>query len=425
MRKPFAVSMNREAGQAAEEHRVCAPDGPGECAVVIADAAGTVRYVSPNFESLCGYSRYEILGKSVRELRRGRCDAAFFGAVRDALRSGKTWTGTVSTARADGPPRVESATICPMTDASGVVHQCVGVRRDVTGFSVREEAVRKSRAMEAVARLAGGMAHNFNNILTPIIGHSDLLLDRMADDAAARRSVKEIREAGERAAVLTRQLLAFSREQALMPKRLDLNSLVGTLGRGLRGQWGEGIEIRTDLAEEPGTVTADPDQIEQVVVTLAVNARDAMPHGGRLTFATENVRFDAPFVRDDVHVPPGDYVMLAVSDTGTGIEEDCRDRIFEPFHTTKANAPGLGLAAVYGIVKQSGGYIWAFSRPGHGTTFEIYLPRAGRVPGAAGAVRDGVRPPPGANRLPGGGRCMRKIESCVAPGEPAGAPEGR
>ena len=420
-----AVFMNRDAGQATEAHRPCAPDDHRDCAVVIAEADGTVRYLSPNFESLCGYSRYETLGKNVRDLRRDRCDAAFFGAVQDALRSGKAWTGTFAVTRADGPPRMESATLCPVTDASGVVNLCVGVRRDVTGDGLREEAVRKSRAMEAVARLAGGMAHNFNNLLTSIIGYSDLLLDRMADDAAGRRSVTEIRDAGERAAALTRQLLAFSREQALMPKALDLNALVGILGRGVRAQWGEAIEVRIDLAEDLGTVTADPDQIERVIVTLAANARDAMPRGGRLTFVTENVHFDAPFMRDDVHVPPGDYVMLAVSDTGTGMDEDIRDRLFEPFQTTKTNAPGLGLAAVYGIVKQSGGYIWAFSRPGHGTAFEIYLPRAKAVPGTAGAIRHGVRPPPGANRLPGGVRYIGRIESCDAANELAGGQEGQ
>ncbi len=425
MPTPAAVSMILDGGQAAEAQFPCAPDGHRECAVVIADADGTVRYVSPNFESLCGYSRYEILGKSVRDLRSGRRDAAFFGAVQDALRSGKAWTGTFDATDAAGRPRVESATLCPVTDASGVVNQCVGVRRDVTGDGLREEAARKSREMEAVARLAGGMAHNFNNLLTSIIGYSDLLLDRMAGDATAMRSVEEIREAGERAAVLTRQLLAFSREQAMMPKPVKLNALVGILGQGFRARWGEKIEVRTDLAEELGIVTADPDQIEQVIVALAANARDAMPRGGRLTFVTEDVRFDAPFVRDGVNVPPGDYVMLAVSDTGTGMDEDIRHRIFEPFQTTKTNAPGLGLAAVYGIVKQSGGYIWAFSRPGHGTTFEIYLPRSNGAPDPAEAVWGRVRPPLGANRLPGGRRCIRRIESCDAPNELAGAPEGR
>ena len=424
MPTPFAVSMNRDAEQAVESDPNCAADGHRECAAVIADADGTVRYVSTSFESLCGYSRYEILGKSVGDLRTGRRDAAFFGALWDALRNGEAWIETLAATRADGLPRVESATVCPVTDASGIVSQCVGIRRDVTVDALREEAGRKSRAMEAVARLAGGMAHNFNNLLTSIIGFSELLLDRMADDAAATRSLKEIRAAGERAAAITRQLLAFSREQAMLPRALDLNALVGILGRGIRAQWGQGIEIRIDLAEELGTVTADPGQIERVIVDLAVNARDAMPHGGRLTFATENVRFDAPLVRDDVHVPPGEYVMLAVSDTGTGMDEDVRDRIFEPFHTTKTNAPGLGLAAVYGIVKQSGGFIWAFSRPGHGTTFEIYLPRANGVPGAAGAVADRAVPP-GANRLPAEGRHVRRLESCSALSVLAGGQEGR
>jgi len=268
--------------------------------------------------------------------------------------------------------------------------------------------------MEAVARLAGGLAHNYNNLMTSILGHSDLLLLRLPGDAVGRRSVEGIRQAGERAAVLTRQLLAFSREQAMMPKALDLNALVGILGRELRDRWGDVIEIRTGLAGDLGTVTADPRQLEQVILTLAGKARDAMPQGGRLTFVTENVRFDVPFVRDEVLVPPGDYVMLVVSDTGTGMDEEIRDRIFEPFPGTTTNAPGLELAAVYGIVKQSGGYIWVVSRPGHGTAFNIYLPRVGRAPDAPGPVRDRTVPSPGANRLPRPARHVRRIEPCDA-----------
>lgn len=391
----FADSGYRDPEQAVESQLNRVPNELRECAVVVADAAGTVRYVSPNFESLCGYSRHELLGKSVVDLRTGRPDGAFFEVFHDALRTGRPWTGAFSAACAGAPPRVELASVCAVTDASGVVRQCVGFRREATGDGLREEAVRKAVAMEAVARLAAGMAHNFNNLLTSIIGYSDLLLDRMAGDTTASHGLKVIREAGERAAVLTRQLLAFGREQAMMPKPLDLNALVGTLGRGLRAQWGERIEIRIHLGEELGTVMADPDQIEQVIVTLAGNARDAMPEGGRLTFVTESVRFDAPHVREHVHVCPGEYVVLSVSDTGTGRDAYVGDRIFEPFRSAGTNAPGLGLAAVYGIVKQSGGYIWAFSRPGHGTTFEIYLPRANGASDPAGAARDRGEAPPG------------------------------
>lgn len=424
MPTPFPSSVNRDAGQAVVSRPDCAPDVHRECAVV-ADAGGTVRYVSANFEFLCGYSRYELLGKNVGDLRSGRHDAAFFGAVQDALRSGKPWTGIFSATRAGGRPWVESATVCPVTDASGVVTQCVAVRRDVTGDRLREEAVRKSLAMETVARLAAGMARNFNNLLTSIIGCSDRLLDRMTGDTAATVSLKEIREAGERAAALTRQLLAFGGEQAMMPRALDLNALVGTLGRGLRAQGGERIEIRIDLAERLETVMADPDQIEQVILALAANARDAMPQGGRLTLATEDVRFDAPCVREGVHVPPGDYVMISVSDTGIGMDEKFGDRIFEPFRATTTDAPGLGLAAVYGIVKQSGGYIWAFSRSGHGTTFEVFLPRADRAPDVMGTVRDRAVPARAASLLRGEGRHPRRVELCNAPVVLAGGQEER
>lgn len=425
MPTPHAGFMSPDGERAAGTQRPCALGGHGESAVVITGADGTVRYVSTNYESLCGYSRYEILGRSVRELRSGRRDAAFFRAVEDVLRSGQAWTGTFSASRADGSPWLESVTICPVTDASGAVSHCVGVRRDETGSDLREEAIGRSRAMEAIARLAAGLAHNYNNLLTSIIGYSDLLLLRQLDDAAARRNVEEIREAGERAAVLTRQLLAFSREQALMPEALDLNALVGILGRELRARWGDVIEIHAGLADDLGTVSADPGQIEQAIVTLAVKAREAMPQGGRLTFITKNVCLDAPFIRDGVLVPPGEYVMLAVSDTGTGMDEDIRDRIFEPFPGTTTNAPGLEVAAVYGIVKQSGGYIWVFSRPGDGTTFEVYLPRVPRAPDALGPVRKRTVPSRGANRLPRAGLHVRRIEPRDAPDTLTAAGEGR
>ncbi len=400
---PLAGPETPDADRAAGTHRPCSVGGDGESAVVITGADGTVRYLSPNYESLCGYSRYEILGRSVCDLWSSRRDAAFFRAVENVLRSGHAWTGTLSAIRGDGSLRVESVTICPVADASGTVHQCVGIRRHATGSDLRVEAIGRSRVMEAVARLAGGMAHHYNNLLTSILGHSDLLLLRLRGDAVAKRSVEQIREAGERAAVLTRQFLAFSREQALMPKALDLNALVGILGGELRARWEDGIEIRTVLADDVGTVTADPSQLEQVILTLAVKARDAMPQGGRLTITTENVLFDAPFMRDDVRVPPGDYVMLAVSDTGTGMDEDARERIFEPFPGTTTNAPGLELATVYGIVKQSGGYIWVSSQPGNGTTFTICLPRGGPRPRCSGAGPGPDGAVPGGEAAPAGG----------------------
>ena len=241
----------------------------------------------------------------------------------------------------------------------------------------REQQLRQAHKMEAIGRLAGGIAHDFNNVLTAIFGYSDLLLEQMAEDDPKRGDVQEIRRSAERAAALTRQLLAFSRKQVLQPKVIDLNAVVGSIGRMLGRMVGEDVHIV--FRAEPGLwpVKADPGQIEQVLVNLAANARDAMPEGGRLTIATANrVLTDVdPHTRPGL--APGEYAIVTVTDTGTGIPEEVRRHIFEPFFTTKeqGKGTGLGLATVYGIVKQSGGGIYVDSDGGRGTTFTIYLPK--------------------------------------------------
>ena len=247
-------------------------------------------------------------------------------------------------------------------------------RRD----SVRREAeLRQSHKMEAIGRLAGGVAHDFNNVLTAIFGYSDLLMDQFAEDDPRRDDVQEIRLAAERAAALTRQLLAFSRKQMIQPQRLDLNTVVDSLHKLLARLVGEDIPLKIDAAADLWTVLADPGQIEQVLMNLAANGRDAMPEGGTLTIATGNVVFDTEEPRERPGLRPGEYVTLTVSDTGTGIPEDVRLHIFEPFFTTKAQGKGtgLGLATVYGIVKQNNGGIYLASGPGKGTRFVMYLPR--------------------------------------------------
>jgi signal transduction histidine kinase len=240
-----------------------------------------------------------------------------------------------------------------------------------------EDQLFLSQKLEAVGRLAGGVAHDFNNLLTAIIGYSELTLKKLEPNDPLRRNLTEIKAAGDRAAALTRQLLAFSRKQVMQPKVLDLNQVVSNLQKMLLRLIGEEYELRMNLGAELGNVKADPGQIEQVIMNLVLNARDAMPAGGKVSIETSNIHLDESYAREHVSVVAGAYVMLAVSDSGTGIDENTRQHIFEPFFTTKeaGKGTGLGLSTVYGIVKQSGGNIWVYSEVGKGTTFKIYFPR--------------------------------------------------
>jgi two-component system cell cycle sensor histidine kinase/response regulator CckA len=240
-----------------------------------------------------------------------------------------------------------------------------------------EDQLRMSQKLEAVGQLAGGVAHDFNNLLTVISGYSELVLNRLPEGDDNRGKVEEIKRAAERAASLTRQLLAFSRKQVLQPTLFDLNHLVSDMSKMLRRLIGENIEMTTVIGEA-APINADPGQIEQVLMNLVVNARDAMPNGGRLTIETARVEIDEAYASTHLSVQTGPYVMLAVSDTGCGIDEETQKHIFEPFFTTKeqGKGTGLGLSTVYGIVNQTGGHIWLYSEPAQGTVFKVYLPLA-------------------------------------------------
>ena len=265
----------------------------------------------------------------------------------------------------------------PIRDRNGNIVAGLVIFYDVTEHKRLEQQLLQSQRMEAVGRLAGGIAHDFNNFLTVIIGHSQLLIDRLASNDPMRTDIQEVEKCAQHAADLTRQLLAFSRKQILQPKVLDLNAIVANLEKMLRRLIGEDVELTVRLNPSLGRVKTDPGQVEQIIVNLAANARDAMPGGGKLTIETANADLGDLYAGQHADVAPGQYVMLAVSDTGAGMDRETQARIFEPFFTTKerGKGTGLGLATVYGIVKQSQGHIWVYSEPGHGSTFKVYLPR--------------------------------------------------
>jgi signal transduction histidine kinase len=261
--------------------------------------------------------------------------------------------------------------------ADGRPERVLGAALDITDRKELEGSLRQAQKLEAIGQLAGGVAHDFNNVLTAVIGYSDLLQAGAQPGTQLHDGLVEISKAGHRASQITRQLLAFSRKQILQPRVIELNTLIVDIEKMLRRVVYEHVQIVTRLAPDVGRIRADPTQIEQVLVNLAVNARDAMPRGGLLTIETANAALDGHYPQRHESVVPGPYVMLTVNDSGVGMDRATQERLFEPFFTTKGigKGTGLGLATVYGIVTQSGGHIWVYSEPGHGTTFKIYLPR--------------------------------------------------
>jgi signal transduction histidine kinase len=325
--------------------------------------------VNPAFEQLTGLTG--VVGKRVTEVIPG---------IRESnpelfeLYARVSSTGTAERAEIYVDPLKIRFSLSVYSPARGFF---VAVFDNITERRKLEEQLRQSQKMEAVGQLAGGIAHDFNNLLMVINGYAELLQNRIDEKSPLRVNVDEIRHAGDRAASLTRQLLAFSRRQVLQPKVLDLNGVISHLGTMLQRLIGEDLELRMLLRQDLGTVLADPGQIEQVLLNLVVNARDAMSTGGKLILETDNVVLDETFAREHPAVVPGPHVLLAVSDTGAGIPGEIRARIFEPFFSTKerGKGTGLGLSTVYGIIKQSNGYISVWSEVGKGTTFKIYLPR--------------------------------------------------
>jgi PAS domain S-box-containing protein len=346
--------------------------------VVIFDKDGSIQYCNPALLRSIGRTREEAIGQNMVFLQFGRQGEEFLERVAVTLREGRAWSGRLSSRKKDGALVIEDATVSPIFGNSQVPIGVVAVFRDVTKQLAMETKLQQSQRLESVGRLAGGVAHDFNNLLTVISGYSSLLLISMRDDSPASRQVREIQKAGERAAELTQQLLAFSRKQVTCPRPLNLNTVIVDAEQMLRRVLREKCELFLDLAPELGPVNSDPGQIHQILLNLALNARDAMPKGGKFTIRTKNVEIDAALDALRPESKPGSFVSCVVSDTGTGIDPATRLHIFEPFFTTKAvgKGTGLGLSTVYGIVQQNGGWIGVESEPGLGTTFTICLPRA-------------------------------------------------
>lgn len=346
-------------------------------AIALFAADGTIVYGSPATTRLLGYDLAEFVGRNAMEFIHPDDRAAVLLRLEEVTTRPRGRLHVAARVRhKNGSWRHLEGVLTNLLDDPSVA-AIVNNYRDVTDRRMLEEQVILAQKMEAIGRLAGGVAHDFNNILTAIGGYTDLLLADLPPDDQRRRDVEEIHQAAQRAASLTRQLLAFSRRQVLQPKVINLNSLVPDIEKMLRRLIGEDILFATVLHPRLGNVRADPGQLEQVIVNLVVNARDAMPKGGRITIETRNVELDESYAADHPGVTPGRYVMLAVTDTGVGMDDETKARIFEPFFTTKVRGKGtgLGLATVYGIVQQTGGHIWPYSEPGKGTTMRVYLPR--------------------------------------------------
>jgi two-component system, cell cycle sensor histidine kinase and response regulator CckA len=352
--------------------------------IAVVDTRGKRLYNSPSYEKILGYSPEDLANSSGLDQVHPEDRDKVMAASEEAQKTGIGRRLEYRMRHKDGSWRYLESTASVVKNAKGETERLVVVNRDVTDrkqaekeLQEREQQLRQAQKMEAVGRLSGGIAHDFNNLLSVIIGYADELDYSKGDTEKLRKNAEQIKKAGLRAASLTRQLLAFSRQQVLQPRVLDLNGVVSEMAKMLQRLIGADVELALKLDPATGRVKADQSQLDSVIVNLVVNARDAMPEGGRLTIETNNVAVRQNDVDRISYVQPGSYVQLKVTDTGTGMSRETMAHIFEPFFTTKekGKGTGLGLSTVYGIVKQSGGYIWVTSEPGKGASFQIYLPR--------------------------------------------------
>jgi len=344
--------------------------------ILITDSEGTIEYANPAFERVSGIQIENAIDQKLNSVQGHLQDEEFHQAMWETLKQGRIWKGQIISKRPDGRQYIEEASISPVRDANGNIIHYVVVKCDATNERQLEARFRHAQKMEAVGQLAGGIAHDFNNIIGVVLGYSDLILRKLSETDPLRTKVEMIRNVAQKAAQITRQLLAFSRRQLLQPRVLDLNARLREILEMVQQIIGENIQPSLQLAEEEMSIKVDPNYLDQVIMNMVVNARDAMPQGGKLVFETSRVDIDAMFAANHADATPGKYVLLKITDTGIGMSPEIRSRVFEPFFTTKGTGKGtgLGLSTAYGIVKQSGGFIDLESEVNKGTTFKIYFP---------------------------------------------------
>ncbi len=381
-----------------EQARLAAAIQQADESVLITDTDGRIVYVNPAFEKLTGYTAREAIGKKPSILRSGRHDDAFYAALWNTITRGEVWRGHFTNRRSDGALFEERGTISPVRDSRGAIVNYVAIKRDVTNEMNLERQLRQAQKMEALGTLAGGIAHDFNNILSLVLGHCEIAARFVEPDSPAQTHIGQIAKAGQRAADLVKQILAFSRPREHERKPLDIALIVKECLVLIRNTLPETIELRSEIRRESGYVLADPSQVHQVVMNLCANAYQAMEHtGGTLTVTMDRVVLGSALATSSSLLEPGEYVRLRVADTGHGMDSATMQRIFEPFFTTKGpdRGTGLGLSTIHGIAMSYGGAVSVASEVGRGSTFEVYFPRTSEcvVPaglGATGALTQGT-----------------------------------
>ena len=388
----FRERAERQRLEAEERQRLyTAIEQSGET-VFITDRYGTILFVNDAFTQVSGYARHEAIGRKPSILKSGRHTGDFYHDLWETLKSGHVWTGEFINRKKDGTVFYEKATISPVRDTTGEILNYVAVKRDVTKERELEEQLRNAHKMEAIGRLAGGVAHEFNNLLTSVIANVGLLQMDLAESNTASEHIEEIQRIISRTADVTGHLLTFGRKSVVKPRLLDLRVLLDGASRLFRHVLEDSISLTIKYDENLAPVQVDPRQLEQVVINMIINSREAMPEGGEVRVTLENVELGDDYVATHPQVSPGAYVRMSVADTGHGMDEETRSHLFEPFYTTKRErSSGLGLAIAYGAIIQNHGHIECFSTPGQGTRFDVYLPAAETAPDEA---RRAPAPPP-------------------------------